>query len=384
MSEYSCPLGKLLPGDFLNDYWQKKPLVIRQAFAGFHSPVTAEELAGLACEEGVESRLVIEKDGQYPWQVIHGPMDEGIFAELPESHWTLLVNDVEKYLPALASVMDQFRFVPEWRVDDLMISFAPYGGSVGPHMDQYDVFILQAQGHRRWQVHQQPVTDDNLVEGADLRVQKDFDAEQEWLLGPGDMIYIPPGVSHFGVATDDCISFSIGFRAPAHSEMLGSFTDFISKDLTADMTFKDGSLVTQLHANEITAEALDNVRRILSGYLTADHPALMRWFGCFVSDTKADIEIDTPPSCGSLDDLLIRHSRLLRHPASRFAFMRQDQAAVLFIDGQDYDVSLGFAMALCDSREVDISAMAPWLAVREAELIMELYNAGILFTDFDD
>ena len=178
---YSSPFGQLSVEQFIKNYWQQQPLVIQQGFRNFTSPISADELAGLACEDGVHSRIVIEKGGDTPWQLIDGPMDETVFSTLPETHWTLLVNDVEKHLPELASIVDAFRFIPEWRVDDLMISFAPEGGTVGPHLDQYDVFIVQAQGHRRWQINTQPVTENNQVANTNLRIQKNFTAEREWL-----------------------------------------------------------------------------------------------------------------------------------------------------------------------------------------------------------
>ncbi len=150
MNDGINPLGELSPQRFLADYWQQQPLVVRQAFPGFRTPISAEELAGLSCEDDVNSRIVIEKGGEHPWQTFYGPMDEAVFRKLPDTHWSLLVNDVEKHLPEMAWVLDCFRFIPEWCIDDLMISYAPEGGSVGPHLDRYDVFILQAQGHRHW------------------------------------------------------------------------------------------------------------------------------------------------------------------------------------------------------------------------------------------
>lgn len=143
-------LGGLTPSEFLRDYWQKKPLVIRQAFPDFHCPVSADELAGLACEEGVESRIVIENDDGKPWQLHNGPFSPDRFSSLPEQDWTLLVQGLDHWVPDIADLLEHFRFIPNWRLDDIMASFAPKGGSVGPHYDQYDVFLLQAQGHRRW------------------------------------------------------------------------------------------------------------------------------------------------------------------------------------------------------------------------------------------
>lgn len=361
---------------FLKDYWQKKPLVIQQGFKNFSSPISAEELAGLACEDDVHSRIVIEKGGKYPWQLINGPMDDAVFSSLPETHWTLLVNDVEKHIPDLAFIVDAFRFIPEWRIDDLMISYAPEGGTVGPHLDQYDVFIVQAQGHRRWQVNTQAVSESNQLDNVNLKIQKDFSAEQEWLLAPGDVIYIPPGVSHYGVAADDCLSFSIGFRAPSHTEMLTSFVDFISHDLPKNKTFKDAYLECQQSSNEIKAATIDNVRNQLAEYLRLDTPVFRQWFGCFVSDTKIDLAYESEDNFPNYNKLKMKHNILYRNPASRFAFCIENNEASLFIDGSATIVSLAFAQSLCAQREIDLNAIKA--TNKEQDLIVSMYHAGQL------
>lgn len=382
MNNSGNPLGDLSPQDFLKNYWQRQPLVVRQAFPGFESPVSADELAGLSCEEEVNARLVIEKGGKHPWQTRFGPMDEAVFQSLPDTHWTLLVNDVEKYLPELAWIVDRFRFIPEWCIDDLMISYATEGGSVGPHLDQYDVFILQAQGHRHWQLHSQAVAEDNQVAGTELRIQKDFQAEQEWLLSPGDLIYIPPGVSHYGVAQDECMSFSIGFRAATHAEMLQDFVEYVSRGLPDDAVFRDPGLAVQQHANEITAATIDTVRTILLDYLRPDHPELPRWFGRFVSDVKTDITPGTGQTVADFSQLVATHSMLARHPASHYAFSRCNNGALLFIDGDDFDVSVGFAEALCAQRQVELRALAGMARTAERQLLLDLYNGGKLIASF--
>ncbi len=375
-ANYPLPLGKLGVEQFIKDYWQQKPVVIQQGFKNFTSPISAEELAGLACEDDVHSRIVIEKGGDRPWQLIDGPMDEAVFSALPETHWTLLVNDVEKHLPELANIVDAFRFIPEWRIDDLMISYAPEGGTVGPHLDQYDVFILQAQGHRRWQINTRPVADDNQVANTNLRIQKDFTAEHEWLLEPGDIIYIPPGVSHYGVAMDDCLSFSIGFRAPSHTEMLTDFIDFISHDLSGNKTYKDKNLQQQLHPNEITESAVENIREIFNNYLNSGQPALAQWFGHFVSDTKTDLRYENEEHFESFNALKQCHPVLCRNPASRFAFYGQNTETYLFIDGEDRVVSNRFAKILCAQRECDLNKNT--FNKAEQQIILSLYNAGQL------
>jgi len=375
-SNQATPLGSLTPDKFIEQYWQQQPLLIKQGFKNFKSPISAEELAGLACENEAHSRIVIEKGGEHPWQLINGPMDEAIFASLPETHWTLLVNDVEKHWPQLAWVVDAFRFIPEWRIDDLMVSFAPEGGTVGPHLDQYDVFILQAQGHRHWQINTQPAADDNQVADTHLRIQKDFTAEQEWLLEPGDIIYIPPGVSHYGVATDDCLSFSIGFRAPTHAEMLADFIDFISHRSANNKTYKDKNLTMQAQSNEITTSSIENIYDIFKDYLDPNHPALAQWFGRFVSDTKTDLVFENTDNFVHFNALKQNHPILQRNSASRFAFYKHDLETLLFIDGIDTKVSHRFATTLCAQRTCDLTENT--FNDTEQQLIVSLYNTGQL------
>ena len=174
-------LGGLTLETFLRDYWQKKPLLIRQAFPQFEALVTPEELAGLACEEGIHSRMVLEHGGSKPWELRYGPFSEDDFAALPSEGWSILVSDVEKALPEIMAVVEPFRFIPDWRIDDLMMSYAPPGGSVGAHVDQYDVFLLQAHGRRRWMIESQPRDDENAyIDGLDLRILKDFNPDQSW------------------------------------------------------------------------------------------------------------------------------------------------------------------------------------------------------------
>lgn len=369
------PLGELPVEQFLKQYWNKKTLVIRQGFPDFDSLIEPEELAGLACEEEISSRIVIEKDGKHPWQPIYGPMNEKVFKKLPKTHWTLLVNDVEKHVPQLSSIVDAFRFIPEWRLDDLMISYAPEGGSVGPHLDQYDVFILQARGHRRWQISTRPVDPSNQVKDTPLRIQKDFTAEEEWILAPGDIIYIPPGVTHYGVALDDCMSYSIGFRAVTHSDMVNDFIGYITQNLESSRVYRDADLHSQTQPNEITEDALQRVRSIFSEYLNPDHPELMRWLGRYMSDNKADI---APRIQKITLKQLSQLKTLYRHPASRFAFAKHNKQTLLFIDGEDFTVSAALAKNLCKNREIDMTSLLKTANETEQQLLVTLYTQGKL------
>ena len=189
-------LGGLTPSAFLAEYWQKKPLLIKNAIPNFSGLLSPDELAGLACEDDVQSRIVEYKNGK--WHASHGPFDEADFANLtekptPENNWTLLVQSVNHHVPEGTALLQQFDFIPHARLDDLMVSYAPSGGGVGPHFDSYDVFLLQGQGKRLWRISEQ--TDLSLVEGAPLRILQNFDTSQEWLVEAGDLLYLPPHLS---------------------------------------------------------------------------------------------------------------------------------------------------------------------------------------------
>jgi len=385
MKHSTSPLGDISPEEFLREYWQKKTLVIRQAFPDFQCPITAEELAGLSCEEEVNSRIIMEKDGDHPWFPIFGPMDEEVFSNLPETHWTLAINDLEKVIPELACISDQFRFIPDWRFDDLMSSYAADQGSVGPHFDLYDVFIIQGTGQRRWQISTAEVAEDNQAEGTPLRIQESFSAEQEWILEPGDMIYIPPNVSHHGVSIGESISFSVGYRAVSHADLLNDFIAHITQNLSAKLTYQDADLKTQAHSSEITTDAIKRVKDIFKEYLNPDHPEVERWFGRYMSDPKSEYTETADNPVNSIDDLVnqIKTGLVLkRHPASRFAFKSEKQITTLFIDGHDYEVTSEFAKKICNSRTLSLELLNS-LTTKEAHLITDLYNSGKLYLSED-
>ncbi|MFB6273326.1 MAG: cupin domain-containing protein, partial [Salinibacter sp.] len=244
----SAVLGDRSPADFLDTYWQTRPLVVRDALPNFRSPLSPEELAGLACEEDVESRIVLEEGGEHPWELRHGPFLSEDFLELPETHWTLLVQEVDRLIPEVGALLDHFRFLPDWRLDDVMVSYAPTHGTVGPHVDNYDVFLLQGAGHRRWKIGTAPVEDDEIVPGLDVRILADFEADEEFVLGPGDLLYLPPRVAHYGVSTDDaCMTYSIGFRAPRHQDLVANFLQHAVDTIDPDARYSDPDLTPVDH-----------------------------------------------------------------------------------------------------------------------------------------
>lgn len=268
-------LGELSIEEFLRDYWQQKPLLVRQAFPNFQSPLSSNELAGLACDTDT-ARLVLEKGGSNPWEVRHGPLRKKDFNKLPATHWTLLVNDIEKLLPEFAEIIEPFRFIPDWRIDDLMISYAVDGGSVGPHVDAYDVFLLQAQGKRHWQISHQACAEDNFIPDIDLRIMREFVAEAEWTLEPGDMLYLPPDVPHYGVAVGECMTYSIGFRAPSRADLLEDLLGQILEQPAMQERFRDPKRRLQANPTNLAEDDLERLTAFVLEVLP-DREAIRRW-----------------------------------------------------------------------------------------------------------
>ncbi len=374
-------LGGLTAAEFLRDYWQRKPLLIRGAFVDFESPLDPDELAGLACEEGIEARLVEEDGPDGPWQVSHGPFDEAVFGELPERDWTLLVQAVDHYVPEVAELLEHFDFLPRWRLDDIMISYAPPGGSVGPHVDQYDVFLLQGLGRRRWQLGGRVPDDAPIISGIDLRILESFTVEpgDDWVLEPGDMLYLPPGWAHHGVSqSDDCMTYSVGFRAPSADEAVTSFADFIGERLPPSLRYADAGMTPPADPAELDDAALERMRRLILS--TLDEPSqLAQWFGRVMTQPKYVDQLvpsDTPTDVDELVALLQEGEELLRSPGSRFAWRAlDDDTATLFADGDGIACALPLARAVASDEPLDAELLAHEGA---AELLAALYDAGSL------
>lgn len=377
-------LGGLSVEEFLRTYWQKQPLLIRGALPGFESPLSPEELAGLACEDDVEARLILERGGAYPWQLRHGPFDEEDFAALPETHWTLLVQEVDRLVPEVARLLDNFRFIPSWRIDDVMISYAPEGGGVGAHIDNYDVFLLQAGGHRRWQIGREPVVEEHLVPDLDVRVLQDFKADEEWVLGPGDLLYLPPRIAHYGVAVDDCMTYSIGFRAPSYEEIISGFMTHVLEQIDPLDRYSDPDLQLQENPGEISRAAREKVRAVLHTFVRNEE--IDRWFGVHVTEPKRDyyaLPLDTPYTPDELVEAVGQGAALQRHPGTRFAYIPHENGEVsLFVGGETYLLDPPFAFLaplLCGTAPLDPETVAPHVGDRDvAVLLTDLVNEGFL------
>ena len=291
-------------------HWQRAPLLIRGAFEAFRDPLSPREVLALARSPDAVSRLV-QRRGK-SWTLEHGPLTASRLAKLPARDWTVLVQDTNHFSAPAADLLAAFDFIPHARIDDVMVSYAVPGGGVGPHVDSYDVFLLQGRGRRRWQVSRQP--DHAFVPGLPLRVLERFVPEEEWVLEAGDMLYLPPGVAHHGVAETECLTWSIGFRAPSDAEIVQGFLDFLRDRLAPAGQFADPGLRPARHPGEIPARLLSHAAHALRAVRWS--PEIVREFvGRQASEEKAHVFFEPPA-----------------HPLTRARFVREAARRGLRLD----------------------------------------------------
>ena len=365
--------------DFIRQYWQKKPCLIRQAIPDFKSPISPQELAGLACEDGVHSRLIIEKGAQTPWQLSYGPFAEEVFTSLPETHYSLLVSECEKWIPECRSLLAQFQFIPAWRIDDLMVSYASPGGSVGPHSDEYDVFLLQAEGKRKWQYTDTRVDNPALIADLDLAIMQDFNSDQEAILSPGDLLYLPPGIAHHGVAIEPCLTFSIGFRAPTATEILESFELEVGLQNSVSLRYADPDLETNRHFAEITQNEIDRFRAMALAVMDQPESLWVDSIGKLLTDNLVAGN-DHPPA---RPHSLFKHSWMI-NPESRVMYHRGDSAIRFYCNGRSYELPgsdpvIEFIQNLCELRYLSAACIDDCRSQKPLlEMLIDLEKTGTL------
>ncbi|WP_163833203.1 cupin domain-containing protein [Spartinivicinus ruber] len=353
-------LGNLPIATFLKDYWQKQPLLIKQALPRFEAPISPDELAGLALEPEIESRIIQTQVGNQPWALRRGPFSEETFAELGDKDWTLLVQAVDHWVPEVAELLNTVSFLPSWRLDDIMISFAATGGSVGPHYDNYDVFLLQAEGTREWQLGGHCDSDTPLICHPDLQILEQFSAEQTYTLEPGDVLYLPPQIAHYGVALTPGMTFSIGFRAPAYADMIGLYADFIASELVAEQRYHDPELEENVKPGKIDATTLNRLRQQLLKVI--DQPdKLAQWFGEHMTEPKYSTppvlakEQLEPAAITEISNLLQQGYQIILNLGARLAYSEINQELLVFADGVSVTTSkeaLPIIQQLCERHPV--------------------------------
>lgn len=368
-------LGSLSVRKFLDDYWQRKPLFISEAIKDLPN-LSAEELAGYALEESVESRLLIETrlPQQDPlnsqWQLLNGPFSEQTFASLPDSHWTLLVQAVDQLNESVHRIKSLFSFIPNWRIDDIMVSYACDQGNAGPHFDYYDVFLLQIQGKRRWKIGQPCTSQSPLRNDTPCKLLTEFKTQSEHLCDRGDLLYIPPGVAHWGIAEGECLTLSVGFRAPSHEDILQDLAHELSSDWNQDQRYTDQAAnLPKSNPGLIEAKDLKPIQDLLR-HLAADQNALAGWFGNYMTQLKRE----TPVFFSSSEH------RYTVSPLARLAyFVSSEGQARLFANGETFQCSQEFAAVLCAGDVSQINtAIDNATHSQDLETLHNLLSYGIL------
>jgi 50S ribosomal protein L16 3-hydroxylase len=383
--------GNMTIETFLTEYWQKKPLLIRNAFPDFKSPIDPDEVAGLALEEDVESRIIVEDGPNTKWELENGPFNEERFETLPDNNWTLLVQAIDQWVPEMADILQNFNFLPSWRLDDIMVSFAPKGGSVGPHYDQYDVFLLQAEGQRKWQLGPKCTPDTELRSDSKLSILKTMHITDEWIVNPGDLLYIPPMYSHNGVAENDCMTFSIGFRAPNKAAVLQGMSDLASIPLSefdrySDPKQSDASTAPALIDDESMQRVLDIVKSKLSNETLA-----RRWLAETMTETKYEDlheELEEPLEWDEITPLMTNQHRLTQNETTRWAYFLDNETLHLFVNGIEYcyDNEISAKMLiekLANNRHTKVSDLIDLITKEpNQDILLSLINSNYLY--FDD
>ncbi len=369
------------PTHFLRDYWQKRPLLIRNAFANFSNPVAPNDLAGLACEELALARIAIHEPKVDRWTLRNGPFAESDFSKLPKTHWTLLVQDVDKWDADVAALLPHFSFLPSWRIDDVMVSYAEDGGSVGAHVDQYDVFLVQGVGQRRWQISTDPAAPLAFRDDAELRLLREFTPTDEWIVEPGDMLYLPPGVPHHGVAIGECMTYSIGMRAPSQAELLVDFAETLAERIPESARLTDPDLLPARGDGEIDGASLASVTAAMPWirFSPQESSLLRTWFGCFITRYRSAQAVAPNPQAltdATFARAFTQDRHLRRNPWSRVAWIRDGSKAVLFVSGEQHACSLRLARLICTHEEFELDAVPA--APSDRGVLRTLIDAGHL------
>jgi len=373
------PLG-IPPARFLREFWQKKPLLIRNAFPAFVSPISPDELAGLSCEEGALSRLIRHDRKTDGWSVQTGPLPESVFATLPERDWTILVQDVDKWDADVGALLPHFDFLPRWRIDDIMVSYAVEGGSVGAHIDQYDVFLLQGLGRRRWMIDASANPPTDFRPDVELKQLRQFTPTHDWILEPGDMLYLPPGVPHHGVALDECLTLSVGMRAPSRGELLVDLAETLAEKLPEDSRYADPDLSMREADGSIGTPVLRRLRAALSSLSELSDDALAAWFADFSTCYRSAGQIAPPPrplSAAQLQQRLDKGALLHLHPLARCTWRSVTGAAEVTIDGESFRCSRTLAAAMGKREPLSATLLAA-LDATDREQVQAWVKRGIL------
>ena len=380
MSQPLDILGGITAEQFLAEYWQKKPLLVRNALPEIVSLLEPNDVMELALEENISARLIKQKDKDpNQWAVKSSPLIKGDFQKMPKL-WTLLVQAVDHYSFDLAEMWKKFSFIPQWRRDDIMVSYAQKGGSVGKHFDFYDVFLVQGYGHRRWQLGQMCDADTDYVVGQPLKLLPEIEVNFDEILAPGDLLYVPPGLAHYGVAEDDCLTYSFGFRMPNVTEMMDRISDKFSDNQLLKNPLTDVLRNQQNAIGQITQHELDYLKEKLLAQLqnsTVLDDAIMS----LMSEPKYPDNVPEAEEVGTgdLEEALEQGYLLMLEPASRLLYTYEDGELLFWANGEGVGISEQFAPVLKQLADGEVVALNEALFDQDIlEDIAQLLNDSVI------
>lgn len=380
MSQTLAVLGGITAEQFLTEYWQKKPLLVRNALPEIKNLLEPADVMELALDENINARLIKQKDKDpNHWSVKSSPLMKADFQKMPKL-WTLLIQAVDHYSFDLAELWKKFPFIPQWRRDDIMVSYAPKGGSVGKHFDFYDVFLVQGHGHRRWQLGQMCDADSEIVAGQPLKLLPEIQIHFDEILAPGDLLYVPPGLAHYGVAEDDCLTYSFGFRMPNVAEMMDRVSDKFAVDQLLKNPLTDILREKMTSVGQISQSELEYLKTKLLAQLqnpTVLEDALMS----LMSESKYPENIPEAEAIGSgdLEQALDQGYSLMLEPASRLLYTEVETKLLFWANGEGICISDDFAPLLKQLADGNLILLDEKLARPEMlEDIVNLLNESIL------
>ncbi|OCH04828.1 cupin domain-containing protein [Aliivibrio fischeri] len=375
--------------EFLSEYWQKKPVIIKGGFENFQDPVTPEELAGLTLENDVDSRFISNANNE--WKAEHGPLSEDLYETLGETNWSIIVQAANHWHEGAAELFKPFKQMPNWLFDDIMISYSVPHGGVGPHIDQYDVFIIQGQGKRHWRVGDIGEYQEEHRHSA-LKQITGFEPIIDQILEPGDILYIPPGFPHDGYALEPSMSYSAGFRSPKEQELISNFADFIIENEKGDVHYHNPELSTQSHGSEITTRSFEDLKAMMLSAMS-DEQTLKQFMGEYLSNSRHHLNIIPDSEKWTAEELLnyLHSGQALIKVAGVRSFYHEvescEENMTLFIDGESYVFPLSVkndVIALCETSEftqLDVEGLLQ--DPHSVANLLQFVNIGYWFADID-
>ncbi|WP_353165104.1 cupin domain-containing protein [Acinetobacter sp.] len=380
MSQPLDVLGGITAEQFLTEYWQKKPLLVRNALPEIAEILVPDDVMELALDENITARLIKQKDKDpNQWSVKTSPLIKGDFQKMPKL-WTLLVQAVDHYSFDLAELWKKFPFIPQWRRDDIMVSYAPKGGSVGQHFDFYDVFLVQGYGHRRWQLGQMCDAETEFVEGQPLKLLSNIEINFDEVLAPGDLLYVPPGLAHYGVAEDDCLTYSFGFRMPNIADMMDRVSDKFVEDQQLRNPLLDILRNKQNPIGQVTQAELDYLKTELLAKLN-NSEVLEDAIMSLMAEPKYPENIPDADAIGTgdLEEVLEQGYLLQIEPASRLIYLEKNNQLLFWANGESMCISNQFTPYLKQIADGQTVSLNHELAEQEIlEDIAGLLNESIL------